>query len=136
MQHIAVPEIHRMADGDNGKTITPGILNEFFSEQGVYDGNGNIQWGALEQVLGVEIVKWQAGELRNNELDALLSEGVFLIVYVRVHGFGSFHFVLITGSMDGEFLCMDPLNEKQVEVPLSRYGDRIYAVRYMTENNS
>jgi hypothetical protein len=41
----------------------------------------------------------------------------------------------ITGSKDGEFLCMDPLNEKQVEAPLSRYGNRICAVRYIAERN-
>lgn len=136
MQNIAVSEIQKASDGDSGKTITPGILNKYFSEQGVYDSKGNIQWIALEKTLGVEIVKRKAGELRNGELDTLLSKGVFPIVYVRMYGVGSFHFVLITGSVNGEFLCMDPLNEKQVEVPLSRYGGRIYAVRYIAEKNS
>ena len=127
MQDIAVP--------DNERAITPGILNEYLSEQGVYDAEGNIQWDALEQALGVDIIRQQASELSNGELDTLLSEGAFPIVFVRVNGVGNFHFVLITGSRDGEFLCMDPLNEKQVEVPLSRYGNRIYAVRYIAEKN-
>ena len=130
MQHITVPEIRKAINGYDKKTITPGTLNDYFSEQGVYDAEGNVQWDALEQALGVEVAE---GALRNDELDMLLSEDVFPIVFVRLYGWGNFHFVLITGSMDGGFLCMDPLNEKQVEVPLSRYGNRIYAVRYITE---
>lgn len=133
MQYITVPEIQKATDSDDKKTITPGDLNGYFSEHGVYDAEGNIQWNVLEQALGVKVVRKQAGQLRNGELDTLLSEGVFPIVYVRVNGSGNFHFVLITGSMDGEFLCMDPLNEKQLEVPLSRYGNKIYAVRYIAK---
>ncbi len=135
IQDIAVPEIQKATDSDNENTITPGNLNKYFSQQGVYDVEGNIQWDALEQTLGVDVSRLQAGEISNDKLDTLLSEGFFPIVFVRVNGWGNFHFVLITGSIDGEFLCMDPLNEQQVDVPLSRYGDRIYAVRYIAEIN-
>lgn len=135
MQHIKVSDIQNVAGSDIGQSITPGTLNEFFSEQGVYDAEGNIQWDALEQALDVEVVKLRAGELGNDGLDTLLSQGVFPIAFVRVYGLGSFHFVLITGSKDGEYLCMDPLNEKQDAVPLSRFGDRIFAVRYIIEKD-
>ncbi len=133
MQDIAVPDIQKTTNSDNEKTITPGILNGYFSEQAVYDAEGNIQWDALEQALDIEVVRRQASELDSDELDALLSEGIYPIVLVRLNGWGHFHFVLITGSRDGEFLCMDPLNAKQDEVTLSRYGNRIYALRHLSE---
>ena len=123
MQNI---EIDQMRDG-----VTPGTLNALFSSHNVYDGDGNIQWGQLESLLGVSIVREQASALSTSEIDHLLEQGCYPIVRVRVAGLGNYHFVLIVGAQDGEYLCMDPLNEKEEVVPLSKFWNRIYAVRYV-----
>ncbi|UOO38210.1 hypothetical protein IZU99_02850 [Oscillospiraceae bacterium CM] len=136
MQHIQVPEMQNVTESDSGTAITPGSLNEFFSKQGVYDSEGNIQWTELEKALSVQVVKLKSDGLTHYKLDTLLSEGVFPIAYVRVNGNGNYHFVLIIGSKDGEYFCMDPLNENKDAVPLSRFGDKIYSIRYITEKTT
>lgn len=119
-------EIDQMRDG-----LTPGTLNALFSSHNVYDGDGNIQWGQLESLLGVSIVRKQASALSAGEINHLLEQGCYPIVRVRVAGLGNYHFVLIVGAQDGKYLCMDPLNEKEEIVPLSKFWNRIYAVRYV-----
>ena len=119
-------EIDQIRDG-----LTPGTLNALFSSHNVYDGKGNIQWGQLESLLGVSIVRKQASALSAGEIDHLLEQGCYPIVRVRVAGLGNYHFVLIVGAQDGEYMCMDPLNEKEEIVPLSKFWNRIYAVRYV-----
>ena len=44
-----------------------------------------------------------------------------------MHGLGSFHYVLIVGSEDGEYVCIDPLEDGLTR--LSDYLNRVYAVR-------
>lgn len=119
-------EIDQIRDG-----LTPGTLNTLFSSHNVYDGEGNIQWEPLESLLGVSIARKQASELSDNEIDKLLEQEFYPIVRVRVSGLGNYHFVLIVGAQDGEYLCMDPLSEKEEIVPLSKFWNRIYAVRYI-----
>ena len=111
--------------------LTPGTLNALFSSHSVYDGEGNVQWGQLEDLLGVSIVRKQASALSAGEIDHLLEQGCYPIVRVRVAGLGNDHFVLIVGAQDGEYLCMDPLNEGEEVISLSKFWNRIYAIRYI-----
>lgn len=113
------------ADADAGE------VNRFFSEHGVYDSEGNLQWDMLEQVTGVSVTKKDASELADGELDEYLEDGCYPIVRVRVGGTGSYHYVLIVSSTDGEYWCMDPLEEEKTLVPLSDFGGKIYAVRFL-----
>ena len=53
------------------------------------------------------------------------------IVRVRVKGLGNFHYVLLVKCQDGQFWCMDPLHAEEELVPLSAFGNRIYAIRYL-----
>lgn len=117
------------ADADAGE------VNQFFSEHGVYDSEGNLQWDVLEQLTSVSITKKDASELEDGELDAYLEDGCYPIVRVRVGGNGSWHYVLIVSSTDGEYWCMDPLEEEETLVPLSDFGGKIYAVRYLQWEN-
>ena len=122
LEGIALPEID---------PVNPGSLNRFFTEHQVYDGSGNIQWNSLESAVGRTVVVKPASEVNGAELEKLLSENICPIVRVRVNGLGSFHYVLILKSGGGQFWCMDPLNQKKQPVPLSQFGGRIYAVRYV-----
>ncbi len=117
------------ADADAGE------VNQFFSEQGVYDNEGNLQWDMLEQVTGVSVTKKDASELADEELDKHLEDGCYPIVRVRVGGDGSYHYVLIVSSEDGEYWCMDPLENAETLVPLSEFGGKIYAVRFLQWEN-
>lgn len=117
-------------DGFDGD-INPGTLNSFFSEHQVYDGEGNIQWAALESAISADVILKDVSELEDNEIQELLEANCFPVVLVKMPASGSPHFVLIVGSKDGEFLCMDPLNEELKLVPLSYFNGRIYSVRYI-----
>ncbi len=104
--------------------IFPGELNKLFSSNGVYDKNGNLQWSQLEK-LG-----YKADVLSTVSEDAIysyLQKGQFPIVRVRVNGFGNFHYVLIVGVKNGEYICMDPLKDNLTT--LSDYFNKVYAIR-------
>ena len=66
-------------------------------------------------------------EVTSELLMKCLKDGKYPIVRVRMYGLGNFHYVLIVKAEDGEFYCMDPL--KDGLIPLSDYGNRVYAVR-------
>lgn len=109
----------------NGNEITPGELNALFSENGVYDEEGNLQWGEVDDIIGYHAEVFS--EVSNAIIDECLREGHYPVVRVRMQGIGNFHYVLIVGSEAGEYLCMDPLRDEITE--LSEYGERVYAIR-------
>lgn len=110
-------------------SMTPGKLNQYFSENQVYEADGNLQWTALEKLDGLHIEVPQA--LEPERITEHLRRKVYPIVRVRMHGLGNFHYVLIVKAEKGMYYCMDPLNEDQIAVPLSEFGNRGYAVRYV-----
>ena len=105
--------------------VTPGELNKLFSENNVYDGEGNIQWSAIEKIDGYAVKVY--GDVSGEEICECLKEGHYPIVRVRMYGVGSFHYVLIVGIEDGDYICMDPLENDLTK--LSHYLNRIYALR-------
>lgn len=113
---------------ETGAEITPGTLNAMFSEKQVYDSEGNIQWAAIGELEGYSVDVFQ--EVSETELAQCLAFGHYPIVRVRMHGVGSFHYVLIVGVEDGEYICMDPLENELTR--LSRYWNRVYAVRVVS----
>ncbi len=113
---------------ETGNEITPGVLNTLFSEYHVYDNEGNIQWAAIDKIEGYHAEIF--GEVSETEIAQCLADGHYPIVRVRVRGLGSFHYVLIVGTEEGEYVCMDPLEDELTT--LSRYLDRVYAVRVVS----
>lgn len=110
---------------ETGVEITPRALNDTFSKNRVYDSEGNIQWAAIEKTEGYSAEVFQ--EVSETEIAQCLAYGHYPIVRVRMHGIGNLHYVLIVGVEDGEYICMDPLEDKLTK--LSRYWNRVYAVR-------
>lgn len=106
---------------------TPGELNQYLSQNNIYDSQGNMQWNKLREsgYFQVDVYDIVSTEL----IQGCLQEGRYPIARVRMNGFGKFHYVLIIESSDGMFYCMDPLNQDNVRVPLSNYNNRVYAVR-------
>lgn len=109
----------------SGKEEDPKSLNEEFSRQKVYDGEGNLLWGRLNDTGAFKAQVYQ--EVSSRILEDELKEGRYPIVRVRMHGIGNFHYVLIVKAEKGMFYCMDPLADGLQ--PLSVYGNRIYAIR-------
>lgn len=110
---------------ESGGEVTPGMLNAKFSAENVYDGEGNLQWGALAGLKEYQVEV--CGEVSAETIDACLRAGHFPVVRVRMYALGNFHYVLIVGAEDGEYLCMDPLEDGVTK--LSRCGNRVYAIR-------
>ena len=108
-----------------GETVTPGELNALFSENAAFDAEGNMQWSALEALEGYNVKVYDRPSAA--AIDECLAEGHYPFVRVRMYGIGNIHYVLIVGADAGKYTCMDPL-ENQLTT-LSRYLDRIYAVR-------
>ena len=120
MQDIPVPELDE---------ITPKTLNEYFSKNGVYDSEGNLDWTKAGKVLGVEFIVCDSSEFKGSGMEKLLNEKKYPIVCVKTHN-GNYHFVLVVGSDEDNFLCMDPMNEDGNVTSMSKFDDKIYSVRY------
>ncbi|MBD5545034.1 MAG: hypothetical protein HDR01_12580 [Lachnospiraceae bacterium] len=111
-----------------GEEKTPYTLNEEFSRQQVFDGEGNLLWEKLRGTGEYEADVFR--EVTSELLMECLKEGKYPIVRVRMYGLGNLHYVLIVKAENGNFYCMDPLQDDLIS--LSRYGNRIYAVRCVT----
>lgn len=109
----------------NGNSINPGEINELFSANHVYDTEGNVQWEMIDKMNGYHTEVFD--EVSSDVVEKCLDAGKYPVVRVRMNGLGSFHYVLIVGTEDGDYVCMDPLNDGLTR--LSDYGNRVYAVR-------
>lgn len=110
---------------ESGTDMTPGELNKIFTESNVYDSEGNIQWSALDNINGYSAQVYSS--VSQQEIDHCLTAGHYPIVRVRVGAVGNFHYVLIVGAENGDYVCMDPLKDELTK--LSQYAGRVYAVR-------
>ena len=119
------------AVSDKEEVITPGKLNALFSENEVYDANGNLQWYRLAELDGYSVMVYDS--VSKTDIEKCLSEDHYPIVRVRMHGVGNHHYVLIVGKENGEYICMDPLEDELTK--LSAYGNNVYAVRCVWKEN-
>ena len=114
--------------------MTAGQLNEVFSEKNVYTESGAVIWGKVPEALPGTTC-YVADTVTEKEIDSLLADGIFPVVKVRMGGVGAWHWVLLTGTDESGYVCMDPMGEAEEPVPLSEFQDRVYSVRavYFTE---
>lgn len=110
---------------ESGDEVTPGELNRLFTEYGAYDSEGNIQWSAVDKINGYSTKVYP--DVSQPEIDQCLAAGHYPIVRVRAGAVGNFHYVLIVGAENGDYICMDPLKNELTK--LSQYAGRVYAVR-------
>lgn len=113
------------ASMESGAEETPGTLNAKFSQEKIYDGEGNLQWEPLSGLEEYQVDVY--GEVSGEVIDACLSQGHYPVARVRMYALGNIHYVLIVGAKDGKYLCMDPLKDGLTE--LSYCGNRVYALR-------
>ncbi len=110
---------------ETGSLTTPGAVNTVFSRKHVYDSEGNIQWSAIDGIEGYRAEVFQ--EVSEAVIEQCLAAGHYPIVRVRMHGLGNYHYVLVVGTEEGDYVCMDPLEDSLTR--LSDYLSRVYAVR-------
>ena len=85
-------------------------------------------WGRIEEALPQARVL-VASSVNGQEIEELLAQGRYPAVKVKVGGNGAAHWVLLIGSENGEYLCMDPLEDDGKPVLLSRHGGVVYRMR-------
>ena len=114
------------AISESRKPLNPGELVMLLSDNGVFDGAGNMQWSKLAEIPGFHADVYS--DLEPSYIDDCLSQGRYPIVKVhRKSLFSYHHFVLIVGSENGQYICIDPLKDGFTK--LSDYSNRIYLVR-------
>ena len=106
--------------------LNPQELVQLLNDNAVFDGAGNMQWGKLDELPGFHAEVYT--DLDPAYVDKCLSQGRYPIVKVhRKSLFSYHHFVLIVGSEDGQYICMDPLKDGFTK--LDDYSNRIYSIR-------
>ena len=63
-----------------------------------------------------------------------MAQGRLPIVKVKYHKTGIFHWVLIVGANEEEFLIIDPLVQDEEIIELKTHG-RVYAYRVLSKTN-
>ena len=113
--------------------LNPGQLVELLSENEVFDSDGNLQWGKLEEISGFHTKVYD--DVSEEYINECLEKHRYPIVKVHRKTLTSYHhFVLIIGSENGDFICMDPLEDDLTK--LSDYGNKVYAVRCVWYENN
>lgn len=106
--------------------LTPGELNALLTDNNVFDEEGNLQWGMLEQIDGFHVKVYS--DITNQNIDDCLENGRYPIVKVHRKTLTSYHhYILIIGTENGDYVCMDPLEDHLTK--LSDYGNKVYAIR-------
>lgn len=106
--------------------MTPKEFNRLLSEKNVYDDEGNLQWGMLEQIEGLHADVYT--EVSSDIIDTCLNNGKYPIIKVHQNNLFSYHhYILVIGAQNGEYICMDPLQDNLTK--LSDYDNKVYAIR-------
>ena len=108
------------------KARNPGSLNAYLSNDQVFDAEGNLLWGRLDEVEGFQVSVYS--DVANQHIEECLDEGHYPIVKIHRNTLTSYHhYIVIIGSKDGDYICMDPLQDELTH--LSDYGNKVYAIR-------
>ena len=114
-----------------GESVTPGELNRLFTEQGVYNASGDVIWGNISSVYPeATVTVYKTVDEQASE--AALDQQQYPLVRVKNLGDGYWHWVLLLGSGDDGYLCMDPLYSEKEARPLSAHGNTVYSWRLVT----
>jgi hypothetical protein len=114
------------AISNSNMAMNPGELNQFLSENNVFDDNGNLQWGKIDELDGfyADVYSDKSSAI----IDECLAAGHYPIVKIHRNTFFSYHhYVLVIGAENGDYICMDPLQDNLTK--LSDYKNKIYAIR-------
>lgn len=112
-----------------GYKTNPADLNRLFNANGVYTNSGEVIWNKISEAIpNIKYDYMRVFTSRTLEND--LKNGRLPIVKVRYNKTGIFHWVLVIGSDNQDFLIMDPLNPNKKAIRLGTHG-RVYAYRVL-----
>lgn len=109
-----------------GYETNPALLNQQFTEDSLYDENGNLLWFKLEDLYPVQYKHRRI--FSSKTIEKNLRNEILPIVKVKLAQWDLEHWVLIVGADGEDFLVMDPLNKNKTVTKLSDYG-KVYAYR-------
>jgi hypothetical protein len=130
--HGCLVSVLASALNDMGYDLNVKELNSIFTEKEVYDAKGEVIWHKVGQALPGVTYRYQR-LFGSATLTRDLEQGRLPLVMVRYHGKGVFHWVLVVGSNDRDFIIVDPLKQDKKPDRLSTHG-RIYAYRVLYRN--
>lgn len=116
-----------------GYDVNPIAVNNKFNESGAYTPNGELIWYKINSAysgISYEYKKAFSG----NTISSDLYQGYLPIVKVKYNKTGVFHWVLVVGADEKDFLVLDPLKESGEVIPLSTHG-KVYAYRVLKKEN-
>lgn len=110
----------------------PADVNAKLIQADAYNKNGQIIWNKINDAFNE--IDYDYKKLFSSRLiDRLLSDGLYPLIKVRYKKMGVFHWVLIVGSDENDYLIMDPLSKGDEPIPLQTHG-RVFAVRWFVQN--
>lgn len=115
-----------------GEQVTPGQLNKKLQEAGAYNSTGDVIWAGISEAYP-EIRTIVPGNVEPDEIEKALKNGRYPLVKVKHLGNGYWHWVLLIGSDERGYLCMDPLYNKKEARPLSDHGGKVYSYRLVVK---
>ena len=117
-----------------GIKTDPRKLNLLFREKGAYTPDGAFLWLKIgEAIKGISYTYDRVFD--GKTIRARLKKGQLPVVKVRYNKTGVFHWVVITGSTEQDFLIIDPLNSQKTLMPLATHG-RVYAYRVLKKQHN
>lgn len=111
-----------------GREISPGELNQLFTDKGVYNHSGDIVWDKVKEALP-EAEVLVASQVDPLEIEDLLDKGRYPIVKVKIGGNGAGHWVAIMETWDKLYRCMDPLDDSGHLTSLNDHESVAYRMR-------
>lgn len=115
-----------------GYNTNPSDLNRLFNLNGIYTSSGEVIWNKISEA--IPNIKYDYKRVfTSRTLENDLENGRLPIVKVKYKKTGIFHWVLIIGSDNKDFLIMDPLNQNKEVIRLGAHG-RVYAYRVLDKS--
>jgi len=114
-----------------GYETNPKSLNKVFTDGGVYTDSGDVIWYKINETIPNIKYKYKRNFSRNT-IQSDLKNGFLPIVMVKYKKTGIYHWVLIVGSTNDDFLIVDPLNQEKELIPLKTHGN-VYAYRVLIQ---
>ena len=109
--------------------VLPTDINNEFIKADAYTDDGLLIWYKINDAYK-NIEYDYAKVFSGKTIDEALQNGLLPIAKVKYKKTGVFHWVLIVGAQDGDYLVLDPLDKTNVPIVLSTHG-KVYAYRVL-----
>ena len=121
-----------MALAAYGIEIDPGELNRRLRSEAGFTRSGLLIWASLAEIAGPRFDVVVRDRFGHGELDDSLMAGDPVIAKV-LYGGSIWHWVLVVGKRDLDYLILDPLSTAEAPTPArDLYPDGFYAMRHLT----